>query len=491
LSQNTIFFRLLGEVVDDMADRDNPVRDQESLTVVSRDEMNLAEFPFTLLARRVKSGQKTIEISQRVRDQKGKIIKQEWVVTGSDKYGLPLAIDEDIYVALMQLYKESDFRHRRVHFSRYEVLKIMGKESSKREYDIIEQALNRLVTVSVVSKNAFWDNKVKAYVSKAFHLFEGYDLYDEKPGRKNSHQQTLPLSNIVMSEFLFDSIKAGYIKNLDTTFYFSLRTPLSKRLYRYLDKNRYHKRSFEIELLKLAALLPIQDKYPSQIKRRLDAAHTELVEKGFVKSVSYRRVSSSDKEKAIYIFPQFSFRNQLESGEMEETEPSLRRRLVERGITEAGAAKIVESYPTHQIEKQIEVFDWLKERKSKLVEKNPAGFLRKSIEENYQPPMEYIDHRDRRARSQKEEARRERWLRHREEMIKQDFADWDKKAPEERVKGILNFWIAGQKLNGSEPTSEQIEARKQELKGSLPRTDEEKWQYIALNYPEEPPPDFG
>jgi hypothetical protein len=32
------------------------------------------------------------------------------------------------------------------------------------------------------------------------------------------------------------------------------------------------------------------------------------------------------------------------------------------------------------------VFDWLKGRKSGLIEKNPAGFLRMSIEENYHPP---------------------------------------------------------------------------------------------------------
>jgi len=75
-------------------------------------------------------------------------------------------------------------------------------------------------------------------------------------------------------------------------------------------------------------------------------------------------------------------------------------------------------------------------------------------------------------------------------MIKQDFADWDKATPEERVRGILDFWIAGQKLSGSDPMPEQIEARKQELIDALPKTDEEKWEYIARSYPEGVPDDF-
>jgi len=37
---------------------------------------------------------------------------------------------------------------------------------------------------------------------------------------------------------------------------------------------------------------------------------------------------------------------------------------------------------------------------------------------------------------------------------------------------------------------ERIEAMKRELIDNLPETDEEKREYIARNYPEEPPDDF-
>jgi len=479
--------------------------------IISKDEMNLAEFPFTLLSRRVISGQKTIEVSQQVYDKNRRVIKQEWIVTGSEKFGLPLAIDEDVYVALMQLYKKSNFKERRIFFSRYEILKIMGKKPSKREYDIIEQSLNRLVTVSVVSKNAFWDNKVKSYVGKAFHLFESYDLYDEKPGRKGVNQQALPLSNVVMSEFLFNSIKSGYIKNLDIRFYFSLETPLSKRLYRYLDKKKYHKSRFEVELLKLASLLPIQDNYPSQIKRRLSKSHDELIEKGFLKSVSYEDTGNGN-EKVIYVFPQTSLIKEDMKFELEEQfgfellasekelkedkmelsadELSALEQLVQRGITEATARNLAEIYSAEQIQKQVEVFDWLIGNKSSLVGKNPAGFLRKAIEEDYQPPKEYLEQKDKRDKEQKKEDRRERWRRYREELIRQNTNNWDKVSPERRIEGRLSFWIASETMKGRKPTLEQIEIKKQELIDGLPQTDEERWEYLSQNYPEDPPEDF-
>jgi len=291
-----------------------------------------------------------------------------------------------------------------VHFSRYQMLRIMGKETSKRGYDRIQSALNRLVSVTVVSKNAFWDNNAKQYVSEAFHLFDSYRLYDERSSEKGQDQQSLPLSNVVMSEFLFNSIKAGYIKDLNTKFYFGLETPLSKRLYRYLDKKRYHKSTFEIRLLKLAALLPIQDKYLSQIKRRLGKAHDELIKKGFLQNVSYENTSDNDEEKVIYIFSQASLTKsketdlsvttskiQSENRKQEDEEPSLEQQLVDRGVTKIVAAGLAKKYPTQEVEKQIDIFDWLLKIRSPLLEKNPAGFLRKSIEENYEPPADYLN----------------------------------------------------------------------------------------------------
>jgi len=61
-------------------------------------------------------------------------------------------------------------------------------------------------------------------------------------------------------------------------------------------------------------------------------------------------------------------------------------KLIERRITKATAKRLVNNYELKLIEQKIELLDYLKETDSPLVEKNPAGYLRKAIEEDYQPP---------------------------------------------------------------------------------------------------------
>ena len=458
-----------------------------------KDEMNLAEFPFALLSKRMSVGKKTIEFNDTIKGRGGKLTKREWIVTGSDRFGLPRAGDEELYIALMKMTKDSNFQSRTIDFTKYKLMRIMGWSDQGKNYLRIEEGLKRLKGVSIYAKNAFWDNEAKAYATVSFGIIDNFALYDEHPGRS---QKSPPSSSFSWNEILFNSFQAGFIKNIDVDFYFSLKNSISKRLYRFLDKNRYRKPKFEIELLKLAALLPVQDRYSSQIKRRLSTAHSELLKRGFLSDVTYKK-GKSGNEKVAYRFPAaLPVRDKAAEpaeklpSQMSEESAVMLQRLEERHITNRAAKALVINYPIDQIQRQIEVFDWLRERKSVLVGKNPAGFLRKSIEENYQPPEEYIEYRDRKAREQEARDRRERWLQHREELIKQDVADWDKTPPEERVKGRLDFWIAMRKLTGPGPTPVETEANRQELIDNLPKTDEEKWEYIALNYPEEPPEDF-
>jgi len=241
----------------------------------------------------------------------------------------------------------------------------------------------------------------------------------------------------------------------------------------------------------------------SQINRRLDKVHAELIKKGFLKSVSYEKTISDDDEKVIYVFPQASLTKskgtdlpittseiQPENKEQKKEELSLEQQLIKRGVTKIVTAEIVKKYPTQQIEKQVEIFDWLLKVHSPLLEKNPPGFLRKAIEENYQPPKDYLDQQNRKDKEQKKEDRQERWLKYREELIKQDIANWDQVPLEKRIEGRLGFWITGETMNGRKPTSEQIEIKKQELIDSLPKTDEDKFDYLSQNYPEVPSNDF-
>lgn len=89
--------------------------------------------------------------------------------------------------------------------------------------------------------------------------------------------------------------------------------------------------------------------------------------------------------------------------------------LTSRGITEKVAEVLVRKYPD-RISDKIKVCDWLKKGEDNRVSKNPAGYLRKSIEENYPLPDDYVAYikeekarrlREERERRESEERRKE------------------------------------------------------------------------------------
>lgn len=84
-----------------MRKRDKPTRTGLDQFSDGRDENNLAEFPIALLSDSAPAEQKTIEFSDTLHDWKtNKIITRRVSITGSDKFGLPTAKDEEVLLAL-------------------------------------------------------------------------------------------------------------------------------------------------------------------------------------------------------------------------------------------------------------------------------------------------------------------------------------------------------------------------------------------------------
>src|SRR5690606_15584483 len=86
-------------------------------------------------------------------------------------------------------------------------------------------------------------------------------------------------------------IQCNNIKPIDLATYYGLRSPIARRLYRFLDKRRLNRSSFELELESLAqvniGLSSSTRVYPSQFKQTLSAPHRELEKIGFLSSVNY------------------------------------------------------------------------------------------------------------------------------------------------------------------------------------------------------------
>ena len=375
---------------------------------VGRDEMNLAEFPFALLADRHPRGPQTISFTDTISGKDGPV-ERIWTVTGSDEFGLPLASDEMVYVGLMEATREQGFHSRTVYVTRYSLIKRLGWPDKGESYKRVQSALDRLLGVTIKAERAFWDNRKRRYVDVGFHIIDDYAIYDEQPGRKpqvteaaeDSAQRRLPFSYIAWNQVIFASFQSGYIKHLDTAFFFGLRSALSRRLYRYLDKKRYDgKPVFQIGLKKLAfeKLGMSRAYYPSHIKQELARAHAELTEKGFLRDVSYQERSGDGDDLVVYRFTDRRYLIEQEAAEPPQRD-ELTASLVEAGVTEAVAQEL----SAHHADEARAQLSYLPFRDAQ----DPAALLVEAIRGSWEPPAACLQRQREQQALDEERARRE------------------------------------------------------------------------------------
>jgi hypothetical protein len=72
------------------------------------------------------------------------------------------------------------------------------------------------------------------------------------------------------------------------------------------------------------------------------------------------------------------------------------------GIAKSAVTKLIQNYPVAYIGEKVEMARGLVAAGSCLVSQNPAGWLRKAIEEDYAPPKNYERYRQHKAREKKD-----------------------------------------------------------------------------------------
>jgi len=355
------------------------------------DELNLAEFPFALLSDRQPNGVESIQFSDTIRGKDGKPIERTWIVTGGDEFGLPVASDEQVYVALMEITREQNYANRVIHLTRYELIHRLGWPDKGGSYRRLKAALDRLLGVTITAQRAFWDKSRQSYVDVGFHIIDDYALYDEPRGRKPSGaRRSLPRSYVAWNEVVFASFQAGNIKQLDTGFYFGLRSAVSRRLFRYLDKKRLDgKSAFRIDLRKLGfeKLGMSRNYYPSHIKQELDRAHQELITHGFLLDYEYYRPGRDVGERVKYWF---STPSQTTPAPPHE---DLLNQLTDLGVTVSVARRLL-AEDADEVARQLEYLPY----------RNPAdppAMIVEAIRNKWAPPASYL-----KTQAKEEQARR-------------------------------------------------------------------------------------
>ena len=335
-------------------------------------EGNFEEHPYFRVGdRNAGTGVLTYENELRTRD--GHVLRQSWTVRAAHGRGLPGRFDQDVYVALLQMIDDKGLPEDGwLGFSLYELVELMGRKHSGRDYRQVRESLRRLATTSIESDNAFYHRGWKEYISDTFSLLSEVKLSEYEDPKVERTDRT----RVHLSQYFVDSYKANYLKNIDVEFYWSLASPIAKRLYRLVDKKRNGRRLWEAELFLLKDRIPLSDyKYVSKIKEKLAPAHDELHHKGFLERVTYRK--TADDTHLVCYEIQEGFTKRRPALQLESTPEVLFavERLKAEGVRLDAARQLVAKHGPERCLRYSEAVTFQKNIR------NRAGWLRWAIQE--------------------------------------------------------------------------------------------------------------
>ena len=233
---------------------------------------------------RSKRDQKVREYSRTVRMPDGSLETRRERFTPSEEFGDLSDFDRDVYVAMIFLAQmrggmKADGKLR---FSLYDLVKILNLSDKGQSYRTVRKSILRhqklLIDADIYSK------ETRSYESEHFTVWRVHFK-----ANVNKHGRAIEHHTLTFDEVMVRSYQAGYIKQLDVNFYFSLDEVYARPLYGRVDVERGESLRWTAKLSELKETLSMASsyKYPSQIKRALKPAHEEMIRKGFLRSVAF------------------------------------------------------------------------------------------------------------------------------------------------------------------------------------------------------------
>jgi Replication initiator protein A len=353
----------------------------------AKDEMNLAEFPLSLLTDRPDTGRASLIFEDTTFDSSSnRTIARKLTITAPANHGLPRGTDEDVIVALIQLTKlKNGFASRKVRFTRSELIDLLGWPYNGKSYDRLTASLKRWTVASLEYDNAWWVKSEQRWTTKVFHILDECEINDS---RSSKGQREFLTSEIYWNETVFHSFASGNIKDLDYRLYLKLEYTTSKRMFRFLDKRLYHKPEMIFDLKDFAfahiGLSQTYAKNVGKIKEKLRPAIKELIEVGFLEPMTdeERYIKEGSEWKVIF----GRMKPESPGSREADSEHPIVHELISRGVTPITARELSRDFLAEAVSLKLEVFDWLMAKKDKRISKNPAGYLAKSIRDDFAIP---------------------------------------------------------------------------------------------------------
>lgn len=451
---------------------------------VLRSEVNFLIFPFFALWD--KDVYRRTETEYRAEAQRGdRKIKISWTVSANPKYGYPGPFDRQLHKAIEEIISELEppIENPIPLGSFRSLCGRMGVQYGGAYVKKIKEAFRRVRATTVDSKAAFYDKKKKRWVEDVFGL---YDRMVFK-GEELDDGETAETNYLYLGSWYLESINARYVRPLDWGYYKTLKTPIAERLYEVLGvkfyglfRNGWSHISYKYS--KLCDLLPItRQKYLSDAKRILNPAHEQLQETGFLEKYVWRQ-SKQDKDNwVIEYYPgeraREEFRRFKEGGtrrlESPEKNPGTSRIVVlltDLGISDKVVRRWVKNYEPEHILEKVDFLAFLEETEHGKI-KNPCGWLRMAIEENYGPPDGYKP----RAVREAEAAEAERRQREIERQLEEQDKQIEERRGKERQRRADRLTELQEQYGTTQQESDLWQEALAELKLQMPRATFETW----------------
>ncbi len=150
--------------------------------------------------------------------------------------------------------------------TKYKIFKGCGIKCGKDWYKRLEESLNRWEFVRIQFEGTFYDGK--EYQNFHFGIIDAWSL----------EKKTRELKIRFSKEWLQKIKESNYFKYINFNQIKALRSPLVIRLYEILIKSFQNRNKWEIDAMKLAQKIPMNEKYPADVIPKIKAAVNRINE---------------------------------------------------------------------------------------------------------------------------------------------------------------------------------------------------------------------
>jgi plasmid replication initiation protein len=221
-----------------------------------------------------------------------------WRVLSSPGDRLPGTFDQDVYVELMRRFSDAGEPSDGVlTFTLHAFLRSMNRQVDGRTYEQLRTSLTRLERTVLQSDRSYYDAVVCGRVDASFTVLTSVRV----ERRKTSERDQLALfplvvsaepgeARVVISPVIRQNIAARHVIALNVGRYFSLPSPVARRLYRLVEVARSGGvLTWRVSLDRLRDQIPLAQRYPSHLQRVLQPAHDMLKDAGVIREAIVRQ----------------------------------------------------------------------------------------------------------------------------------------------------------------------------------------------------------